>query len=63
MDKSKIKVFHSFEEENQAEYRRRARMTPEERMTEFAALQERVWGKDWASRPIVKKATWETVDW
>ena len=50
----RVKIYHSFEEENEAEYRRRAQMTPEERMQEFAILQERQWGKDWTERPMVK---------
>ncbi len=36
-----IRFFSSLEEENLAEYRRRAQMTPMERMEEFAILQER----------------------
>ncbi len=60
---TKVKIFKSFEEENAAEYRRRARMTPEERLAEFAIVQKRAWGEDWASQPIVKKATWEKVSW
>jgi hypothetical protein len=59
----KVKIFHSFEEENEAEYRRRAEMTPEERLAEFAVLQERTWGKDWTSKPMLRVATWEDVDW
>ena len=55
-------VFDSFVEENKAEYRRRARMTPEERCREFAALQERVWGEAWKAEPMVRKATWETLE-
>jgi hypothetical protein len=47
-----IEVFSSIEEENLAEYRRRARMTPTERMEEFAILQERVWGNKWTKEPI-----------
>ena len=55
----KVSIYASFEEENEAESRRRARMTPRERMREFAVIQERTWGKDWHSTPMVKKATWE----
>jgi hypothetical protein len=58
----RIEVFHSFEEENSAEYARRAAMTPEQRFAEFSALQEREWGQNWWSKPIVKIATWEKVD-
>ncbi len=59
----KVSVYASFEEENRAEYRRRARMTPQERMREFALLQERQWGAKWTSEPIVRKAWWEKVTW
>lgn len=62
-DAKKVAIFNSFEEENAAEYRRRAAMTPEERMAEFAKLQERAWGTKWTSEPMVKVATWERVDW
>ena len=58
-----IKVFSSIEEENLAEYRRRARMTPMERMEEFAILQERVWGNKWTKEPIVKVIRFEKISW
>ena len=58
-----VKIFHSFEEENRAEYIRRARMTPQERCREFGVLQERMWGNRWISEPMIKKATWETLAW
>ncbi len=59
----KVEVFFSFDDENDAEYRRRAAMSPAECMAELAALQERAWGKDWTSKPIEKVATWEELDW
>lgn len=59
----RVRCFQSFEEENKAEYRRRQEMTPEQRMKEFEALQERRWGKDWTQKPMQKIATWETLDW
>ena len=59
----KIAVFASFAEENEAEHRRLAKMTPEQRCQEFAILQERQWGKKWTSEPIVKIATFEKVSW
>ena len=59
----RIEVFHSFEEENKAEYRRRAQMTPQERCREFGVLQERMWGNKWRAESIVKKATWENLAW
>lgn len=58
-----IEVFSSIEEENLAEYRRRARMTPMERMEEFAILQERVWGKKWTKEPIKKVIRFEKISW
>lgn len=58
-----VRFFDSFEDENEAEHRRLANMSPRERLQEFAALQERRWGKGWTSVPMVKKATWERVAW
>ncbi len=58
-----IKVFSSIEEENEAEYRRRAQMTPQERMEEFAILQERAWGDKWTKEPMVKVITYEKISW
>jgi hypothetical protein len=59
----RVRIYSSFEAENQAEAERRGRMTPEERMRELAVLQDRVWGKDWREKPMIKVATWEWVDW
>ena len=59
----RVELFNSFEEENEAEYRRRVAMTVEERLAQFAVLQARMWGEDWGNKPIVKVATWERVDW
>lgn len=58
----RVRIYDSFEAENEADVRRRARMTPQERMKEFGILQERLWG-DRLREPIVKVATWETVGW
>jgi hypothetical protein len=58
-----VRVFDSFEEENEAEHRRLAAMTHDERMREFAVLQARRWGEDWGRRPIVKRASWERLSW
>ncbi|MCP4221208.1 MAG: hypothetical protein GY765_41665 [bacterium] len=58
-----IEVFSSLEEENLAEYRRRARMTPMERMEEFAILQERAWGEKWTKEPMVKVISFEKISW
>lgn len=58
-----VKVFSSFEEENRAEHRRLARMTPMERLEEFAILQERMWGTKWTKEPMVKIASYEKLSW
>ncbi len=58
-----VKIFSSFEEENEAEHSRLAAKTPEQCLDEFAILQERLWGKKWTEEPIVKVATWEKVPW
>lgn len=59
----RVQIFHSFEEENEAEYRRRARMTPQERMQELAELRAQYYGEDWVDKPMERIATWERVDW
>ncbi len=59
----KIQVFNSFEEENKAEYSRRASMTPAQRMREFAVLQERAFGKAWTSEKIKKVVSYELLNW
>ena len=59
----RVEIFHSLEDENKAEDKRRAKMTPEERLAEFSVLQERRWGIGWYKKPIKKVATWEKVDW
>jgi len=59
----KIQVFNSLEEENKAEYARRASMTPAQRMREFAILQERAFGKAWTSEKIKKVVSYELVNW
>lgn len=58
-----MKVFSSLEEENRAEHKRLAAMTPEERLKEFGELQARVWGKKWTEERMVKKITYEKVPW
>lgn len=60
---TKVRVFTSFEEENAAEHRRLAAMSPQARLRELAVLQARRWGQDWGKKPIVKKAAWERVPW
>jgi len=58
-----VRIFHSFEEENAAEHRRLARMSPQERCREFAVLQTRLWGELWRSVPIAKRASWGKLPW
>ena len=60
---AKVRVFASFDEENEAEHRRLAGMDPQARLREFSLLQKRCWGDAWGARPMVKKATWERVAW
>ncbi len=59
--KLKIETFSSIDEENTQEYERRRNMTPEERLREFAILQERQWGAGWSERPIVRKVSFEKL--
>lgn len=59
----RVRVFGSFEEENEAEHRRLAAMSHDERMREFAVLQARRWGEGWGRGPIEKRATWERLSW
>ena len=59
----KVELFYSFEEENEAENKRRSQMTKEDRLREFAILQERRWGSNWATTPIEKVVSYEKTDW
>lgn len=59
----RVEVFSSFEDENRAEHRRLALLTPMQRMEEFAILQERMWGKKWTEEPMVKIVTIEKLSW
>jgi hypothetical protein len=58
-----FRVFTSFDEENEHEHDRLASLTPLQRWGEFAVLQRRVFGEKWTSEPMVKKVTFETVEW
>ena len=58
-----VSIFSSFEDENKAEHRRLAAMTPKQRWDEFAILQERVWGKKWTNERIVKRVSFEKLKW
>jgi len=59
----KVQIFDSFESENKAEYTRRGAMTPDERMAEFSALQDRAFGSEWHKQKIEDKVSFEVVDW
>jgi hypothetical protein len=61
--KRTITVFNSFAEENRAECRRMARMTPKQRFDEFVIIQERLWGDKWTKEPMKKIAWYEKVKW
>ncbi len=58
-----VKLFSSFEDENKAEHRRLAYLTPEQRWNELSELQERVWGTKWTEDRIVKIASIEELTW
>jgi len=60
---TKVEIFTSFEDENEADRERWARMSSEERFQELAVLLERQWGKGWTSRPMERTAWWEKVSW
>ena len=60
--RARVQVYRSFAEENEAEVLRRASMSHEERLDEFAAIQERVYGSRW-HEPMRKVASWEYVAW
>lgn len=62
-NKKQVRLFSSFEQENREEHKRRARLSPEERIHEFSIIQERIWGKGWTLKPIQKTARFETVEW
>lgn len=62
-NKMSFAVFTSFKEENRAEYFRRSRMTPRQRLDEFAILQERAWGAKWTKERMKKVFSFEMVSW
>jgi hypothetical protein len=57
------RVFSSFEEEAEAECLRRSEQSPEDRINEFAILQERCWGEKWTSQKMVPVVSFERVRW
>jgi hypothetical protein len=58
-----ITAYNSFAEEAKSESKRRSMQTPQERLKEFSILQDRCFGKDWGKKKMIKKVTWETVQW
>ena len=60
---TKIQLFKSLDAENKAEYKRRSRQSPKERMKEFAAIQERVWGTKWHNQKIEHVVSCDVLDW
>jgi hypothetical protein len=60
---TRVSLFTSFKEENIAEHSRLAHMTPNQRLTEFGALQKRVWGKKWTSTRMIKTSKIERLTW
>jgi hypothetical protein len=58
-----VSVFSSIDQENEAEYRRRAKMTPAQRLDEFATLQERLWGRRWTHEPMKRIVSIEKITW
>jgi len=61
--KMRVQLFDSFEAENNAENVRRASLSPEERMKEFAAIQKRVWGTEWQKKKIEHRVSYEVLNW
>ena len=58
-----LTVFSSFQEENNSEHLRLAKMTPIQRLDEFALLQERLWGKKWTHSRMIRTVKVEKLDW
>ncbi len=61
--KTHVRIFSSFAEENLAEHRQAAKKTSRQCWVEFAALQERMWGKGWWNTPLKKTARVEATNW
>ncbi len=51
----------TIKEDDDAVYLQLSCMTPNQRLDEFAILQERVWGDQWTKRPIKKMASIEKI--
>ena len=58
-----VKIYDSFQAAEAANSSRLSRMSIEDRLKEFAIIQQRVWGKLWTETAIVKKITFEDIQW
>lgn len=58
-----VNVYGSFAEEAEAENLRRSKQSPQERIHEFAILQERCWGEKWTHQALSREITFEIVRW
>jgi acetyl-CoA acetyltransferase len=56
-----IKFYDSFEQEEEAEIKRRSKKTPKECLDEFAILQRRVLVDNWHRQKMVRTITFEKV--
>ena len=62
-NKKIVKIYFSFQEENDEEHLRLAEMSPRKRLQEFSILQERVWGRKWTHDPMVRTVKIEKTKW
>ena len=58
-----VKIYNSFQAAETANSSRLSLMSIEDRLKEFAVIQQRAWGKRWTETAIVKKITFEDVQW
>ncbi|GAB6089915.1 hypothetical protein [Spirochaeta dissipatitropha] len=58
-----VKIYSSFAEEAEAEYQRRSEQSPQDRIHEFAILQERCWGEKWTHQAMSRVVSFEKVPW
>jgi hypothetical protein len=58
-----VSIFSSFAEENAAEHKRLANLSPEKRLAEYGVLQQRAWGSKWTRGRISRTATVERTVW
>ena len=58
-----IKFFASHEDAERAEIKRRESMSFQERLNEFAVIQQRAFGEKWTGTPIKKVVSYELLEW